>query len=155
MHSFPAFSEILPGNRHEGEKTMTNKNSNWKLNAFIITAAIAASAASASAQNVTLKATIPFAFSINKNANLAPGKYVVTHDQNVWRIQGEGAGQNVAILNFSGLQGKTDEQPALTFDCLGAHCQLRAIHMGGRELGAEVFAPKPSDSDKAELRLVS
>jgi len=134
---------------------MTNKNSNWKLNAFVITAAVAASVASASAQDVTLKATIPFAFAINRNANLAPGNYVVTRDKNVWRIRGEADGQSVAIVNFSGLRGQTDEQPSLTFDCLGAHCQLRAIHMGDGELGAEVPAPRLRDSDKAELGLVS
>jgi hypothetical protein len=135
---------------------MTNKNSNWKVNAFVIAAAVAAAAAPAFAQDLKLKATIPFAFSINKDAaNLAPGKYVLTHDQAVWRIRSEETNQSVAIVNFSGHQGPTMEQPALTFDCLGTHCQLRAIHAGGSALGAEVPPPQLSNSDKAELGLVS
>jgi len=134
---------------------MTNKNSNWISNAFAIAAAVAAVATPASAEDVTLKATIPFAFSINKDANLAAGKYVFIHDANIWRLRSEETLQTVAIVNFSGLQGQAAEQPSLTFDCLGTHCQLRAIHAGGDALGANVPAPQLSNSDKAELGLVS
>lgn len=134
---------------------MNNKNSNWKSIALAIAAALAAAAVPASAQDITLKATIPFAFSINKDANLAPGKYVVTHDRDVWRFRNEDTRQSVSIVNASGRQGQTAEQPSLTFDCLGTRCQLRAIHSGGVELGAEVPAPQLSNSDKEELGLVS
>src|ERR1700722_345755 len=155
MHSFPAFSQILPGNRHKGRKIMNKKNSNSKWNAFAIVAAVAAVAVPASAQEITLRATIPFEFSINKDANLAPGKYVVTHDQSAWRFRSEETNKTVMIVNTSGLQGKGEDKPALTFDCLGTHCQLRAIHTGNGNLGAEVPAPALSPSDKAELGLVS
>ena len=134
---------------------MTNKNSNWISNAFAIAAAVAAVAVPVSAQDVRLKAAIPFAFSVNKGANLAPGNYVVTHDQNVWLFSNADTRRTVAIVNYSGRQGRDAERPSLTFDCLGAHCQLREIHTGGIELGAEVAAPPLSNSDKAELRLVS
>jgi hypothetical protein len=135
---------------------MNKKNSNWKVNVFVIAAAAAAMAAPAWAQDITLKATVPFAFSINKDAaNLAPGKYVLTHDGSVWRLRSEETSQSVAIVNFSGRQGQAAEKPALSFDCLGTHCQLRAIHTGGSSLGAEVPAPPLSNADKAELGLVS
>jgi len=135
---------------------MNNQNSNWKKSAFAIAAAVVATAAAASAQDTTMRAIIPFSFSINKDAaNLAPGKYVVIHDQNVWRLRSEDTLKSVAIVNFSGHQGEAAEQPSLTFDCLGTHCQLRTIRLGGGELGAEVPAPQLSNSDKAELGLVS
>jgi hypothetical protein len=134
---------------------MNNKNRNWKWNALAIAATVAAAAAPAFAQSVTMRATIPFAFSVNKGANLAPGNYIVTRDQNVWTVRNEGTRKSVAIVNYSGLQGQTAEQPALTFYCLATHCQLQAIHTGYGALGAEVTAPQPSNSDKAELGLVS
>lgn len=134
---------------------MSNKNSNWKWNAVAIAAAVAAAAAPAFAQNVTMRATVPFAFSVNKGANLSPGNYIVTHDQNVWTVRNESTRKAVSFVNYSGLQSQAAEQPALTFDCLATHCQLRAIHTGGGTLGAEVPAPRPSNSDKAELGLVS
>ncbi|HEY1758637.1 MAG TPA: hypothetical protein VGG72_24915 [Bryobacteraceae bacterium] len=132
-----------------------NKNSTWKWNALAIAGAIATTVVPALAQDVRLKATIPFSFSINKESNLAPGNYIVTRNQNVWRFRSEDATRTVEIVNASGLQGQTAEQPALTFDCLGTHCQLRAIHMGGGALGAEVPPPQLSNADKAELGLVS
>jgi hypothetical protein len=134
---------------------MNNKNRNWKWNALAIAATVAAAAAPALAQNVTMRATIPFAFSVNKSANLAPGSYIVTHDQNVWTVRNESTREAVAIVNYSGLQGQIAEQAALTFDCLATHCQLRAIHTGNGALGAEVLEPQPGNSDKAKLRLVS
>jgi hypothetical protein len=134
---------------------MTNKNSSWKRNAFAIAAAVAAAAGPAFAQDVRLKATIPFAFSINKDVSLAPGKYVVIHDQDVWRVRSEETLRSVVISNFTGHQGQGAEQPSLTFDCLGTHCQLRAINAGGGALGAEVPAPQLSNSEKAELGLIS
>jgi hypothetical protein len=134
---------------------MNNKNSNWKWNALVIAAAVAAAAAPASAQGLTVKAVIPFTFSINKGADLAPGNYVVTRDRSVWRFRSADTGQTVEIVNASGLQGQAAEQPALTFDCAATHCQLRAIHVGGGALGAEIPAPQPSNSDRAELGLVS
>jgi hypothetical protein len=134
---------------------MSNKNSNWKWNALAIAAAVAAAAAPASAQDVTMRANIPFAFSINKGADLAPGNYVVTRDRNIWRFRSEETLKTVEIANASGLQGQTGEQPSLTFDCFATHCQLRAIRMGGVALGAEVPPPQLSNSDRAELGLVS
>jgi hypothetical protein len=102
-----------------------------------------------------MRATIPFAFSVNRGANLAAGNYIVTHEQNVWTVRNESTRKSVAIVNYSGLQGQIAEQPALTFDCLATHCQLRAIHTGNGALGAEVIAPQPSNSDKAQPGLVS
>jgi hypothetical protein len=135
---------------------MSKKNSNWKWNALAIAAAVAAAAVPASAQDAMLEATIPFAFSISKGANLAPGNYIVTRDRNVWQFRNEETLNSVAFVNVVGRQGQAaDEQPLLTFECWGNHCQLRAIHVGGIELGAEVVAPRVSKSDRAEVALLS
>jgi hypothetical protein len=134
---------------------MTNKNSNWKRNLLVIVAGFAATAATASAQEGALKATVPFAFSINRSVTLEPGSYTVARDGHVLRFHSEETGQSVAIVNAVGLQGKADEQPSLTFNCVGKRCQIRAIHMGGGALGAEVPAPKLSKSDQEELAVVN
>ena len=96
-----------------------------------------------------------FVFSVNKGVDLAAGNYIVTHDQTKWTVRNADTRQAVEIVNSVGLEGKTAEQPALTFDCLATHCQLRAIRMGGGTLGAEVPAPKQSNSDKAALGFVT
>ncbi len=135
---------------------MNNKNSNWKWNVLVIAATVAAAAAPAAAQSVTLKAAIPFAFSINKSAaNLAPGNYVVSRERDVWRFRSEESNKTVAIVNFSGHYGQADEQPSLTFECLGNNCRLRQIHVGGIDLGAALPGPPLSVSDRAEIASVS
>ena len=133
---------------------MSSKNSNWKRNLLVIAAGFAATGAIASAQEGTLKATVPFAFSINR-VTLEPGSYTVARNGHLVRFRSEQTGQSVAIVNAIGLQGKAGEQPSLTFDCVGRRCQIRAIHMGGVALGAEVPAPKLSKSDKEELAVVN
>jgi hypothetical protein len=134
---------------------MSNKNSSWKWNALVTAAVMAATAGTACAQEVTMRATVPFAFSVNRGATLAPGNYMVTRDRNVWRVQSQDRRQAAAIVNATGLQGQDAEKPSLTFACVGRHCQLRAIHAGGGALGAEVPAPKLSKSDAAELAVVN
>jgi hypothetical protein len=133
---------------------MYNKNNNWKCNLVAIALTVAAAAAPVFAQGITLRASVPFAFSINREA-LAPGTYVVTYDKSVWTVRNESTRKAVAIVNYSGRQGQRTEDPALTFNCFAEHCQLRAIHLGGRTLGAEVPAPQPFGADRSELRLVS
>lgn len=132
-----------------------SSNSTWKRNVLVIVASVAATAATASAQEGTLKATVPFAFSINRSATLEPGSYTVARNGHVLQFRSEETGRSVAIVNAVGLQDKADEQPSLTFDCVGRRCQIRAIHMGGGELGAEVPAPRLSKSDKEELAVVN
>jgi hypothetical protein len=139
----------------EGRKTMISKNNNWKRNVMVIVAAVSATAATASAQEGTLKATVPFAFSVNRSLTLEPGNYTVARSGYFLQFHNEETGRSVAIVNAIGLQGKADEQPSLTFDCVGRHCQIRAIHMGGGALGAEVPAPKLSKSDQEELAVVN
>src|SRR6202042_3969038 len=85
---------ILPlGNTDASGKTgmekeprvMDDRKSNWKWNGLAIATVLAATAATASAQEIiTLKGNIPFEFSINGRANLAPGNYVITRERNVW-----------------------------------------------------------------------
>jgi hypothetical protein len=133
---------------------MSNKN-NFRNYGFVIAAAVAATAGIASAQGVTMKATIPFTFSINRNANLAPGNYIVTRDRNVWLFRNEDTYQAVLIPSPVGLQGKADEKPSLTFECAGERCQLRAIRMGGGAVGAALPAPKLNKADAEELALVN
>jgi hypothetical protein len=134
---------------------MNYKNSNWKWNALAFAAVVAATAGTACAQEVTLKATVPFAFSINRSVNLAPGNYTVSRDGYAWRVQNEDTHHGVLIATAIGINGKATEKPSLTFNCVNSHCQLRAIRMGGGALGAEVPAPKLSKSDAAELAVVN
>jgi hypothetical protein len=134
---------------------MSKKNSNWKWNAFVIAAVVAAAAVPASAQDAMLEATIPFAFSINKGVDLAPGNYIVTRDQGVWRFRNAVTLENAGFVNVVGRPGQAAEEPALTFECVRAHCQLHDIRVGGTELGAEVLAPRVSKADRAEVALLS
>jgi hypothetical protein len=134
---------------------MNNKNSNWKWNALVFAAAVAATAGTACAQDVGMKATVPFAFSISRSASLAPGTYSVIRDGSVWRVRSAETHQSVMIANAVGIEGRASEKPSLSFDCVGKHCQLRAIHAGGGSLGAEVPAPKLSRSDRAEVAVVN
>jgi hypothetical protein len=131
-----------------------SKNSNWKWNLLVIAAGVAAMAPTASAQEIALKANIPFAFSVYRVATLEPGSYTVALNGHLLRIRNEETGDAVTV-NTIGHQAKADEKPSLAFVCVGKHCQIRAIHMGGGELGAEVPAPKLSKSDKEELAVVS
>jgi hypothetical protein len=133
---------------------MSSKNGNWRRNVLVIVAAVAATAVASSAQDVTLKANIPFAFSIYQGANLAPGSYTVALNGHLLRIRSDETGKSLAVNTF-GHQGKVEEKPSLTFVCTGKRCQIRAIHVGGDGLGAEVPAPKLSKSDKEELAVVN
>jgi hypothetical protein len=132
---------------------MNNKNNNWKWNAVAIAATVAAAAAPALAQDETMRATIPFAFSINNGGQMAPGDYIVTQDRNVWTVRSQETLKAVKIANPIWIEGKEAEQPSLTFDCLAGQCRLRAIRMGYGTQGAEL--PPPRVSDKAQFLLVS
>jgi hypothetical protein len=134
---------------------MSNKNSNWKQYAFAMTAGLVATIATASAQGVTMKAAIPFAFSINRNANLPAGNYVVTRDRSSWVFRSEDTHQAVLIATAIQRTGQYAEKPSLIFDCVGEHCQLRAIHMGGGGLGADLPAPKLNRSGFEKLTVLS
>ena len=78
---------------------MRSNNSNWKWNLLVIGLAVAATSATASAQEVKLRATVPFAFSINHSANLPSGSYVVARHGDVSSIRSQETGQSVAIVN--------------------------------------------------------
>ncbi len=132
-----------------------SKNSNWKRNLLVVVTAVAATAATASAQDVTLKADVPFAFSIYRSVSLEAGSYTVARHGHVLRFRNEETGNAVAIVNAVGIQGKADEKPSLTFNCVRSRCQIRAIHVGGGEPGLEVPAPKLSKSDREELAVVN
>ena len=133
---------------------MNNQKSNLKWNVLVMAAAMAAAGTVASAQQVTLKATIPFGFSISRRANLAPGNYVITRDQNVWKFRNEETRQTVMFGTAVGLQGRAYENPSLRFECLGQRCDLRAIHAGDTGVGAEFPAPKLTKSEAAEVAVV-
>lgn len=134
---------------------MSNKNSTWKWNLLMIAAGVAATAASASAQQGLLQADIPFAFSINRSANLEAGSYTVAQNEHVLRFRNLQTGEVVLAVNAIGREGKAGEKPSLTFACVGKHCQIRAIKMGGTAPGAELPAPHLSKSDKEELAVVN
>jgi hypothetical protein len=129
---------------------------NWKRNLLLIAATVTATAATASAQDVTLKANVPFKFSINGSPNLAPGNYIVTRQGHIWRFRSEDSNQSVLLATAVALQDPANQDPSLTFNCVRSHCQIRAIHTGGSGVaGAEVPAPKLSKSDREELAVVN
>jgi hypothetical protein len=134
---------------------MSNKSSNWKRNILMIAAAVAATAATASAQDVTLRANVPFAFSINRGANLAAGNYIVSHRDSVWRFRSVDTGEAVSFVNVVGHNGKAGEKPSVTFGCLRSRCQVISIQEGAGRLGAQVLVPGLSKSDAEELSFVN
>jgi hypothetical protein len=134
---------------------MSKKNSNWKWNALAIAAAVTAVAVPASAEDVKLEGTIPFAFSINTKVNLAAGDYTVTRDRNVWWFRNQATLEAVAIANYTGHQGEAGEAPSLTFECRNDQCQLRFIRVGGIDPGAEMAPPRLSKSERAEVAALS
>jgi hypothetical protein len=148
---FCIVTQVLPGNRQREEKAMKNT---WKWNALAIAAAMAVTAVTGSAQETTMKANVPFEFSINGGARQAAGNYAVTRDRSLWLVRSEETGQAVIIRSIA-YDGKDSETPSLSFNCVHEHCELRAIHAGGRELGAELPAPRLSKSDAAEVALVN
>jgi hypothetical protein len=127
---------------------------NWK-SFLLIAVAVAGTAAAASAQDVTLRATVPFRFSINRYANLAPGNYTVTHQANAWWFRSEDSSEAVGIINAVAKEDPRDQVPSLTFACVRAHCQIQAIHVGNGSSGVEIPAPKLSKSDAEELAFVN
>jgi hypothetical protein len=132
---------------------MYNRKSNWKSNLLVLALALAATGAIASAQEITLIADVPFAFSVN-NAHLTPGNYTVTHGANVWLVRNEDSPQAAAIVSVIALAGKATEKPSLTFSCVRTHCQMSAIHLGGG-LGVALPLPELSKSDADELAVVT
>jgi hypothetical protein len=130
------------------------KNINWKWNALALAAAMAVTSAVASAQDTRMKATVPFDFSINGKAHLAAGNYIVTRDGTAWLVRSEDSSKGVYFVAI-GRTGQTAEKPALRFECLGQHCQLRAVHAGGTELGAELPAHRLTRSEAAEVAVVN
>ena len=124
-----------------------------KWNVLAIAAAMAATAVTGSAQGTTMRARVPFEFSINGGAPQAAGSYVVSRDRDLWLVRSEVTGHAVIFRSIA-YEGKKSETPSLTFNCVRGHCQLRTIHAGGRELGAELPAPR-NKSDAAELAVVT
>jgi hypothetical protein len=125
----------------------------WK-NILAATAILAATVSLAPAQEITLRANVPFEFSVNHASNLAPGKYTVTRDRNTWLISNRGYKRTVLVLPRP-VQGARDEAPALVFQCVGHNCQLQAIRAGNGELGGIVPTPKLSKSDRAEIATIT
>ena len=151
MHSSASFHRHFRETGEEEKKAMKNT---WKWNGLAIAAAMAVTAVIGSAQQTAMKANVPFEFSINGGAPQAPGYYVVTRDRNLWLVRREETGHAVIVRSFA-YEGKDSEAPSLTFNCVGKHCQLRAIHTGGHALGAELPPPHLSKSDAAELAVVT
>jgi hypothetical protein len=127
---------------------------------MVAAAALMAVAGSASAQ--VLKAQIPFYFSAG-NAGMSPGTYRV-------EVQWRSGVPTVAVSSLDGNQKammissgahntprdlQKSGQPALSFTCNGARCELSAISMGygGSTVGVPVS--KAVNSDRADLRIVN
>ena len=134
---------------------MRSNKSNWKWNLLVIGLAVAATSATASAQEVKMRTTVPFAFSINQSANLPSGSYVVARHGDVWSFRSEETGQSVAIVNTISLPARADGSPRLSFACVNSHCQVAAIHLGRYGSGVQITAPKLNKSEAGEIAEVS
>ena len=127
---------------------------NWT-SFLLIAVAVTGVAATASAQDITLRANVPFRFSINRNANLASGNYTVAHQGNIWWFRNEDSGEAVGIVNAIAKEDHPDQAPSLTFTCVRSRCQVQAIHVGNGSAGVEIPAPKLSKSDAEEFAFVN
>ena len=130
-------------------------NNNWKRSFLLVAAAVTATVATASAQDVTLRATVPFRFSVSAESNLPAGNYLVTHQGNFWLFRGEDSNYAAAIGNAVPKEEHRDQLPSLTFVCVRSRCQIQTIHSGYGTPGAEIPAPKLSKSDAEELAYVT
>jgi hypothetical protein len=128
---------------------------NWKRSLLLIAAAVATTAATASAQDVTLRATVPFGFSVNRDTNLPAGDYSVSHQGNAWWFRSESSSKAAAIGNAIRREDPANQSASLTFSCVRGRCYIQAIHFGNGWLGVEVPTPRLSKSDAEELALVS
>ena len=131
----PSF-KVIPGNRAEGRINMV---SNWKRNFLAAAVVLAATTATASAQDISLKVNVPFSFSINQSASLTAGNYILARHANVWRFTSADYSHNVPIVNYVTNDhdgGYTN--PTLTFVCAGSECELHAIHLADGRNGVEV-----------------
>jgi hypothetical protein len=116
-----------------------------------LAAAVAIAAGTASAQDVTLKASVPFSYTVQTGKVMPAGEYTLKHDVGTWRIQGDSA----AVVPFAiSKQSKTSDTPKLVFECRGHNCALRQIQVGRGEVGA-YWPARKNKSDAAETaRLV-
>jgi hypothetical protein len=150
---------ITPGVPHKefretGKEEKTMNTNTYKRNIFAAAAVLLGTVAMAQAQDITLKANVPFEFSVNRAANLEPGTYTVTRDRHVWVIRSASFHRTVLVVPIA-VQGRPDETPSLHFQCVGHQCQLRAIVAGHGEIGGLVPTPKLSKADAAELAFVN
>jgi hypothetical protein len=129
-------------------------NSNWK-NFLAIAVVAAGAAATASSQNLGVRVNVPFNFSVNDQANLPSGSYILSQNQGVWRMTSEDFRHTVAIVNSVGIRDAGYRDFTVTFACERAQCQLQAIHPANGRYGVEVPAPHRSKSDREELALVN
>jgi hypothetical protein len=128
-------------------------SSNWR-NFLAIAVVFAGASAVASAQNWGVRVNVPFTFSVNDQANLAPGNYTLSQHQGVWRLTSEDYRTTVPIINYVGIRDARYREFTLTFACLHSQCQLQAIHPANGSNGIEVPAHF-SKSDREELALVN
>ncbi len=115
-----------------------------KLHYVFAAAALAATASSASAQNL-MKAEIPFTFHAGQ-ALMDPGSYDVKLPEGnstyvTLRNTDTGKAVMAVFVNPEETGGKAG-LPRLTFACAGARCILRQVWPGGLGRGYSIAAPR-------------
>lgn len=128
---------------------------NWKRNFLATAVVLAATTATASAQDISLKVSVPFGFSINRNVNLAAGKYTLSRHAGLWRLTSADFSKTVPIVNYVGIRDSGYDNPTLTFVCVSTQCELQAIHLADGRNGVEVAAPRLSKSEQEQVAVVN
>jgi hypothetical protein len=115
---------------------------NLKARVITIAATIALAATAASAQQATVKATVPFPFTAGWNTVMQAGTYTIpASSDHYWRLIDNGTGHSV-FVNGTETQSKATDQPALVFECHSSQCALREIRTGNGGYGYAVPAPR-------------
>lgn len=133
---------------------MFNKNFSYKFQSLLAAATVAASLGTMSAQDNAMRADVPFAFSVSRDAKLPSGRYIVSMRDRFLRFRNNETGESVYSLIAIARKGKPNEEPSLTFLCRGSNCRLDTVRAGGENTGVQAPAYKLSNSGE-EARLVS
>jgi len=120
-----------------------------------VAATLAITAMTASAQ-VTLKASVPFAFTAGSDRVLAPGDYEIRANPGAaWVITNRETSAKTMIVKGNRTESKQADRPQLVFACRVNRCDLRQVNVGGGEPGYQFHAPRHKGSDGEEdARLV-
>jgi len=123
-----------------------------KLKLFTVAATLAIAATTASAQ-VTLRAAVPFSFTVGQSQVLAAGDYSIRNGGQAWYITSDQTFHANLALPTASVESERTDKAELVFHCRSNGCRLAAIHAGWGNRGAE-FKENRGKSDSQELSRV-